>query len=73
MKNTSLTQIPEYMDSRADEDFFEFRIVGAKGRVTQFQEAVIDEFGFKRYETIPLKEVGIRAKENRLKHQKEQP
>ncbi len=67
MKNTSLTQIPEYMDSRAGEDFFEFRVVGVNGRVTQFQEAVIDEFGHKVYRTIPLKEVGIRTKENRLK------
>jgi len=68
MENTGWTQIPEYFDSRADEDFFEFRVVGVKGRVTQFQEAVIDEFGHKVYKTIPLKEVGIRAKENRLKN-----
>ena len=56
------------MNSREDADFFEYKVVGVKGRVTQFQEAVFDEFGRKlRWETIPLREVGIRAKENRLK------
>jgi len=67
MENTGWTQIPELFDSRKEDDFFEFRIFGSKNKLTMVQEAVIDEFGIKRYETIPLREVGIRAKENRLK------
>ncbi|MDA2933436.1 hypothetical protein MYX82_03740 [Acidobacteria bacterium AH-259-D05] len=67
MENTGWTQMQGLFDSRAKDDFFEFRIIGGKGRLKRVQQAVIDEFGRKTYETIPLKEVGIRAKENRLK------